>query len=460
MEFRRLKLNPRHPLAEFVTFAFVPGVGVYIKGVDDLEDLTPTIIGSPRIDSAWRLGAALTLAGGDGLYWDPIPDEAKQVYDEPHTCIALIYPDETTSTGRNWFAQGFEGVAVNPYTLAQTTYQGREMQFGNRANQSTRVEIKSVDSWTADQWTYLVVDHNGPGGAGYQDGSNWRYWNNYQGAQQCDTTGSNGSGGADGIGIGADTTTLGGSEDDGRIGFIFSLRGVQAGEAFLSVRQALELIAPDQRYGKVFVPAGGGVSFATTKDALTVTEYATTIGVGVGITATKDALSITEYAAGFSEQFAATKDALSITEYAAGFSEQFAATKDALSITEYSAAFSVNFGATKDALTVAEYATTISTAAGFTTATDSLTVTEYATTIGVGVGITATKDDLTITEYVLGFGVGIGITATKDALTITEYVAGITSTGDALAASADRLLIPEADPRALIIDADPRHLDV
>lgn len=103
------------------------------------------------------------------------------------------------------------------------------------------------------------------------------------------------------------------------------------------------------------------------------------------------------------------------------------ATCDALTLAEYAATIgkSLNISAGTDALTLAEYQATIGLSRNIQAGVDALTLTEYSATLGSTHNVNATTDALTLAEYPAAIGLSLNISATVDALTLTEYGATI-----------------------------------
>lgn len=132
---------------------------------------------------------------------------------------------------------------------------------------------------------------------------------------------------------------------------------------------------------------------------------------------------------GSSHDVAATCDALTLAEYAAtiGKSLNISAGVDALTLTEYAASVGsvLDIQATTDALTLAEYQATIGLSLNVQANVDALTLTEYAATLGSTHNVNATTDALVLAEHAAAIGLSLNISATVDALTLTEYGATI-----------------------------------
>lgn len=120
--------------------------------------------------------------------------------------------------------------------------------------------------------------------------------------------------------------------------------------------------------GFVSETTGGGSSLNVnaTCDALTLAEYAATIGKSLNISAGTDALTLAEYQAtiGLSRNIQAGVDALTLTEYPAtlGSTHNVDATCDALALAEYRAtlSFALNVSCNTAVLALAEYDATVS----------------------------------------------------------------------------------------------------
>ena len=177
--------------------------------------------------------------------------------------------------------------------------------------------------------------------------------------------------------------------------------------------------------------SAGSLNVSATTDALTLAEYAATIGKSINVSANVDALTLAEYAATVSlaRDVSATVDALTLAEYSAtiGKSLNISATTDALTLAEYAASVGsvTDIAATTDALTLAEYAATIGLSKNVQAGTDALTLAEYPASLGSTQNVQATTDALTLAEYAATVSFALDIPATTDALTLTEYRATI-----------------------------------
>lgn len=147
-----------------------------------------------------------------------------------------------------------------------------------------------------------------------------------------------------------------------------------------------------ERTARIYAfPSGAGsLNVSATTDALTLAEYAATIGKSINVSANVDALTLAEYAAtiGSATNVSATTDALTLAEYPAtiGLSLNIAANTDALTLAEYPASLgsTTNVAATTDALTLAEYPATLSFALNVQATCDVLSLAEYRATVENG----------------------------------------------------------------------------
>ena len=164
------------------------------------------------------------------------------------------------------------------------------------------------------------------------------------------------------------------------------------GLGFVNESVSKQNLIPGGGFVNETVSAGGSLNVSATTDALTLAEYAATIGKDLNVSANTDSLTLAEHAATVSLvsglNVNATTDALTLAEHAAtiGLSLNVQATTDALTLAEYPASLgsTLDVQATTDALTLAEYPATLSFALNVSATTDSLTLVEYGATIGDG----------------------------------------------------------------------------
>jgi hypothetical protein len=210
--------------------------------------------------------------------------------------------------------------------------------------------------------------------------------------------------------------------------------------------------------------SAGSLNVSATTDALTLAEYAATIGKSKNVSANVDALILAEYAAtvSLSRNVSANVDALTLAEYSAtiGKSLNISAGTDALTLAEYAASVGsvTDIATTTDALTLAEYAATIGLSKNVQAGPDALTLAEYPASLGSTTNVEATTDALTLVEYPATVSFALNVSATTDALTLAEYQATISdgsapvvsqnpSTGGGRVYRPGRVYAPVASPK-------------
>jgi hypothetical protein len=122
------------------------------------------------------------------------------------------------------------------------------------------------------------------------------------------------------------------------IGYLMAVydRALTSGECARLTSNPWQIFRPQQARIYSFPSGGSSLNVSATTDALTLAEYAATIGKSINVSANVDALTLAEYAAtvSLSRNVSANVDALTLAEYAAtiGYSRNVSATADALVI--------------------------------------------------------------------------------------------------------------------------------
>lgn len=203
--------------------------------------------------------------------------------------------------------------------------------------------------------------------------------------------------------------------------------------------------------------AGSDTDVSASVDALTLTEYAASIGVDVSVAAAVANLTLTAFAASLASDtnIDASTDSLSLTENAADIAYDVGITSSVvdLTLTEYQASITsdTNVSAATDSLTLTENAASISFDVNVSAGLDQLTVTTYSVGLGQDIDVSASTDALTLTEFASSIAYDVNVTTSVDGLSLTEYQASIAN-DVSVSAGVDSLTLTEYQSS---VDLDP-----